>query len=98
MSDTLELGDGHWKLLVAPSLGGSLLACEHDGLPVLQPVAQPVGARRLSSHCCHIPLIPFSNRIENGRFSFEGRSIRSRPMSTARRTPCTGMAGRPHGR
>ena len=76
MSDTLELGDERWKLRVAPSLGGSLLACEHDGLPVLQPVAQPVGARRRSSRCCHIPLIPFSNRIENGRFSFEGRSIR----------------------
>lgn len=75
MSDTLALGDGRWKLLVAPSLGGSLLACEHDGLPVLQPVAQPVGASRLSSRCCHIPLIPFSNRIENGRFKFEGRSI-----------------------
>ena len=44
MSDTLELGDKRWKLLVAPSLGGSLLACEYDGLPVLQPVAQPVGA------------------------------------------------------
>ncbi len=79
MSDTLELGDGRWKVLVAPALGGSLLACEHDGLPVLQPVAQPTGAARRSTPCCHIPLIPFSNRIESGRFRFEGRDIHLAP-------------------
>src|SRR5687768_17049476 len=79
MSDTLELGDGRWKVLVAPALGGSLRSCEHDGRPVLQPVGQPAGAARRSSPCCYIPLIPFSNRIENGRFRSEGRAIRLAP-------------------
>jgi aldose 1-epimerase len=86
MGDTLELGDGRWKLVVAPSLGGSLLACEHDGVPVLQPAAQPAGSRGGPTRCCHFPLIPFSNRIEDGRFQHDGRAIRLPPN----------VAGSPH--
>ncbi len=39
--DRLELADGRWRLVVAPSQGGSLLACEHDGIAILKPTAQP---------------------------------------------------------
>jgi aldose 1-epimerase len=74
--DRLELADGRWRLVVAPSQGGSLLACERDGLAVLKPTAQPPAPGRPSVTCCHFPMIPFSNRIENGRFSFGGSSIR----------------------
>ena len=41
MDNTFDLHDGHWRVLVAPSLGGSLLSCEYDGEPVLQPTVQP---------------------------------------------------------
>ena len=75
MSDTLELGDGRWQVTVAPSLGGSLLACTFDGVPVLHPVAQADVTGRADLRCCHFPLIPFSNRIENGRFRFNGSSL-----------------------
>jgi len=74
--DRLELADGRWRLVVAPSQGGSLLACERDGLAVLKPTAQPPAPGRPSVTCCHFPMLPFSNRIENGRFSFGGSSIR----------------------
>ena len=74
MGDTLELGDGRWRVTVAPSLGGSLLACTFDDVPVLHPVAQAAVDGRTPVRCCHFPLIPFSNRVENGRFSFNGSS------------------------
>jgi aldose 1-epimerase len=74
MGDTLELGDGRWRVTVAPTLGGSLLACTFDDVPVLHPVAQAAVDGRTPVRCCHFPLIPFSNRVENGRFSFNGSS------------------------
>ncbi len=78
MDEPLELTDGRWNVFVAPSLGGSLVTCEHDGIEVLRPVAQP-GGSALASHCCSFPLVPFSNRIENSRFSFDGRATALTP-------------------
>jgi aldose 1-epimerase len=75
MSETLELRDACWNVVVAPSLGGSVLVCEHDREPVLHPTARPQRNGR-PVHCCHFPLIPYSNRIENGLFGFRGRRIR----------------------
>ena len=46
--------------------------------------------------CCHFPLIPYSNRIENGRFSFRGspmRLARERRRLTPR-DPRPRLAGR----
>jgi|SRR6185503_1033294 len=75
MRNTLEVGDGRWKIVVAPSLGGSLLACDFDGVPVLRAAPQTPASRRPAIRCCHFPLIPFSNRIENGRFRFDGETV-----------------------
>jgi aldose 1-epimerase len=75
MAGTLELGDGRWKILVAPARGGSLLGCTFDGAPVLQPAPQPAAPGRPALRCCHFPLIPFSNRIDNGRFRFNGSTV-----------------------
>jgi aldose 1-epimerase len=73
--NTLELADGRWRLVVAPSQGGSLLACEHDGIAILKPTAQPPAPGRPPMTCCHFPMIPFSNRIENSRFNFRGAPV-----------------------
>ena len=86
MSDTIELADGRWKVVVAPMLGGALIACDYDGKVVLKPVAQPAGGGLPAMPCCHFPLIPYSNRIENGRFRFGGAVIRLREN----------VAGSPH--
>lgn len=66
---------------MAPSLGGSLVACEHDDVEVLQPVAQRAGSA-LAPHCCSFPLVPFSNRIQNSRFSVDGKAIALTPNVT----------------
>ena len=73
MGETVELGDGRWKLVVAPAQGGGLLACERDGVPVLLPAERPAGG--LGGKRCYFPLIPFSNRIEQGRFAFGGAAV-----------------------
>ena len=86
MSDCFELGAGHWKLVVAPALGGSLAACEYDGQAVLQPTAQPASMGRAAMRCGLFPLIPFSNRIEQSRFAFGGRPVWLEPN----------VAGSPH--
>jgi aldose 1-epimerase len=73
MGETFWLSDGRWKIVVAPSLGGSLVSCDHDGQPVLQTVGQHgAGAAR----CCYFPLIPYSNRVEKGRFTYGGLTVR----------------------
>ena len=76
MDDAFELHDGHWRVVVAPSLGGSLLSCEYEGEPVLQPTVQPERVGLPLLRCCHFPLIPYSNRIRNGMFRFRGVLIR----------------------
>jgi aldose 1-epimerase len=70
MNDTLTLRDAHWNVLVAPAAGGSLLRCEFDGLPVMQPVEQPALVAHTSARVCFFPMIPYSNRIEDSRFCF----------------------------
>jgi aldose 1-epimerase len=77
--DRLELASDRWRLVVATSQGGSLLACEHDGLPVLRSAALPAAPGRPAASACYFPLIPFSNRIENGRFRFGATSVRLAP-------------------
>jgi aldose 1-epimerase len=86
LGEPLELGDTRWKLVVSPSLGGSLLACQHDGVAVLKPVLQPAGDGRPPIPRCCFPMIPFANRVENSRFTFDGVTVRLTPN----------VAGSPH--
>jgi aldose 1-epimerase len=86
MADRFELADGRWRTVVAPAQGGSLAACTHDGLEVLKPVDQPTGDSGRAHACCHFPLVPYSNRVEDSRFRFDGAVIALKPN----------VAGSPH--
>jgi Galactose mutarotase and related enzymes len=79
MNQTLQLRDAHWDVLVAPASGGSLLRCEFDALPVLQPVEQPALTAHTSARACCFPMIPYSNRIEDSRFDFRDVPVRLTP-------------------
>jgi aldose 1-epimerase len=78
-SDIVTLASGKARLAVAPFLGGSLLGywweidgARHDWL---------VGSREagIAGHSelllANFPLVPYSNRIRDGRFTFRGRSV-----------------------
>ena len=43
---------------------------------MLQPTVQPERLGLPILRCCHFPLIPYSNRIRNGRFRFRSVPIR----------------------
>lgn len=68
----IELGNGQVSCRVQPELGGALLSLEIAGASILRTSpGQP--ADILQSAC--FPLIPFANRIAQGRFEFGGRQI-----------------------
>lgn len=84
MSDALVTlrADG-WSAVVAPAAGGRLFACRADiagqTRDVIRPVAldQPLGEAVKHAGC--YPLVPFSNRIEMGRFFHYGDEIQLTP-------------------
>jgi aldose 1-epimerase len=70
----LDLAFDEYRLVVAPSRGGSILRFDWRGLPIMRPAA---GESILDVAC--FPIVPFSNRIANGRFAWEGRDVALAP-------------------
>ncbi|QNN65159.1 aldose 1-epimerase [Sphingomonas rhizophila] len=68
MTPTVALRNGPAECLVAPALGGSILAWRIGGIDILRPAAAgAVSPLELAS----FPLVPFANRIAHGRFRFD---------------------------
>lgn len=76
MTDPVHLESDALRVLLAPSLGGSILRFDRrsgaDWIPVMRPTPDPPAG---ILDCACFPLIPFSNRIRDGRFAFRGRVI-----------------------
>jgi aldose 1-epimerase len=68
----LELGD--YLVEVDPQRGGSILRLDFAGEPVMR---RTCGPSILDVAC--FPLVPFSNRIENGDFTWEERVVHLSP-------------------
>lgn len=66
----LEAGD--WRGTVAPELGGAMLSLDWQGQPVFRPT--PNGVTDILETAC-FPLVPYANRIADGRFVFDGRTV-----------------------
>lgn len=75
--------------LIAPALGGAILAFEIDGVPVLRP-APPNAAHPFES--AHFVLAPHANRIAGGRFDFAGKQVSLSANSNVSRHPLHGQA------
>jgi len=67
--ESLTLTAGSLRLDVLPSLGGAVARFTASDFPIFR--EQPAAIASVSD-CASFPLIPFSNRIRNGRFSFDG--------------------------
>lgn len=66
--------DAHgWSLGLRPDLGGAVAFLRRNGRDVLR--AAPDDADDPLQMGC-FPLVPFANRIAQGRFAFEGRQVR----------------------
>lgn len=71
----LEAGD--WRAALAPEQGGAVLSLDWQGQPVFRPT--PDGATDILETAC-FPLVPYANRIADGRFVFDGRTVRLTPL------------------
>ena len=81
--NTLTLRSGNALLAIIPEVGGCItrycLKTEEQVLDLMRPATHAglVAADPLELSC--FPLIPFSNRIRNGRFTFQGKQIKMPP-------------------
>ncbi|WP_420548077.1 aldose 1-epimerase [Curvivirga sp.] len=80
MNETIEISRGPFKATISPPLGGSLLSFTED-LDVgthhhLRPA--PIGTNDVLQSACY-PLVPFSNRVLNASFNWEGEQINLNP-------------------
>ncbi len=71
----VTLKQGKWTVELAPRIGGSISRCDYDGQHILRPALQGDALSEEARGMSCYPLVPFSNRIEYGRFEFGGRSI-----------------------
>jgi len=67
---TLKAHD--FALTLSPDVGGSVVSLTHHDEHILRP-AEPDTRERLEMAA--FPLVPFSGRIENGCFEFQGRNV-----------------------
>jgi aldose 1-epimerase len=68
----IDLAAGKFRLTLVPETGGAIASLEHAGFPILRPVADlRLGAQRGRAVAAY-PLIPYANRIADGRFTWAG--------------------------
>lgn len=65
----MRLAAGGWEATLRPEIGGALATLRRDGLDVLRPM--PLAATSPLEAGC-FPLVPYCNRIREGRFRFGG--------------------------
>jgi aldose 1-epimerase len=70
---TLILRAGDWEAELRPETGGSLSALRKGGVEVLR--TMPEGSASPLDAAC-FPLVPYCNRIADGRFTWQGREVR----------------------
>lgn len=63
-------------LELTPSVGGSISQLRHKGIPLLR--TSPEGPHSVLD-AASFPLVPIINRIPNGQFSFENKTIKLQP-------------------
>jgi aldose 1-epimerase len=88
----VTLAAGSLRLELSPSVGGAISAFEwtdaNGARPILRKCHSPL-EKVLDAGC--FPLVPFSNRIRGGRFSFRGREVALRPNMTGDPSPLHGQ-------
>ncbi len=67
----IEIARHGWAVGVDPALGAAILFARREGRDVLRPTPADCG-NVLQTAC--FPLVPYANRIADGRFAFEGRA------------------------
>lgn len=77
VAESFELRAGALRLALRPDLGGCIAGLWHHGVPVLQST-EPGQLASVRQAACY-PLVPYSNRIAQGRFDWHGRHYELAP-------------------
>ena len=90
--DVVRLTAGPLSLGLSPSIGGAISALDRSG---------EVGSRSILRKChnplekvleaCSFPLVPYVNRVRDGRFTFRGREVRLAPNMPGDPSPLHGQ-------
>jgi aldose 1-epimerase len=73
---SLSLRAGPLAVELAPQAGGSIARFRHGDVDLLRPMtADAMASGRGNAAACY-PLVPFSNRIANGRLVFDGQEFK----------------------
>jgi aldose 1-epimerase len=86
----LSLRTGRLVVDLAPAAGGSMARFAIDGADLLRPMASADAASGKGNNAALYPLVPFSNRIADGRLVFEGEEIMLKPNWPGVRHPMHG--------
>ncbi|SMH59675.1 aldose 1-epimerase [Azospirillum agricola] len=77
--DMVALRHGAMECLLAPGCGGSIAAWRRSGpdgtIDLFRPASEAAMAGDFAPDMACFPLIPFSNRVAGGRFTFQGRRV-----------------------
>ncbi len=92
MVDFLTLRHASARLTLAPHLGGAIGAFEWRGRDILRPAPANAGDDPFAMAC--FPMVPYVNRIANGRFDFGGRAVQLEPNWSADPHPLHGQGWR----
>ena len=84
----IELAAGAWRAALRPEIGGCLAALERDNFPVLRKMADDAD-HPLQSAC--FPLVPYCNRIAEGRFAFAELAVEVAPNLPPQPHPLHGL-------
>jgi aldose 1-epimerase len=91
LQSLLEMSAGDLRASITPEVGGAIASfrTEQDGRTIdwLRPASEEGLAARNPLAMSSFPLVPFCNRIRDGRASFEGREIRFPPNHPAEDSP-----------
>jgi aldose 1-epimerase len=75
MSQAVHLQAANYTLTLYPEIGGSIGQFTWRGVDLFRPMTDAAIAAKSSEGAGCFPLFPFSNRIRNGHFRFDGRDI-----------------------
>lgn len=72
--ERLQLRRAGFELHLTPRLGGAISAFRHEGRDIMRPATATFMSGGDPRFASCFPLVPFSNRIANARFRFQGRN------------------------
>ena len=72
--DVVSIEHGPYSLELCPTLGGCITAFRYKGIDLMRPATEGYWTTCEPRAAASFPLVPYSNRIADGRFTYDGRT------------------------